>query len=68
MEGNGRRVCSAPVNRAVKSMKPAWVYDIQQVSYDTQTPREAKVDGGGCCLNRNQLTPYRDTDRSEHPT
>eukprot|EP00903_Cladosiphon_okamuranus_P008717 g8350.t1 len=31
VEGNGRRVCSAPVNRAVKSMKSAWVYDIQQM-------------------------------------
>lgn len=31
VEGNGRRVCLAPVNRAVKSMKSAWVYDIQQV-------------------------------------
>ncbi|CAM9408537.1 unnamed protein product, partial [Ectocarpus sp. 8 AP-2014] len=31
VDGNGRRVCSAEVNRAVKSMKSAWVYDIQQM-------------------------------------
>ncbi|CAM9600070.1 unnamed protein product [Ectocarpus fasciculatus] len=31
VDGNGRRVCSAEVNRAVKSMKSAWIYDIQQM-------------------------------------
>lgn len=49
VEGSGRRVCLAPVNRAVKSMKSAWVYDIQQVrlSIKKALRRKKGVGGGG---------------------